>query len=162
MYSILTLGMLFVFFHQGSSTKEYIVIKTETIKNISVEWNSISNQTTGAILNNSHVIKQLSEEQEFRSSNKTTNSANATLPLNQTSSTNSTNVTDRIITYPVKSSLRFFGKCHKSFKFCQRACRTAYRETCKDFECERNFRDKIKQECDVACDKELEHTPTNK
>lgn len=160
MYSTIALGILFGIFHQGSSTNEYIVRKSETVRNISVAWNWIHNGTIGAVITNSH-IEQPSEEQVFRSSNKTTNSysTKAISPLYQASNTNLTNFDDLITSSPIKSALRFFGKCNKSFKFCQKACRHAYKETCKDFECEDGFKVKMKENCDTSCDKALENAP---
>lgn len=157
MYSTIALGILFGFFQQGLGLKnQNIVIKTEIVRNITVEWNSLSNASTGAVLNNSH---QNQFSKEFRASNKTADSTITMSPLYKKPSTNLTNIFSSITDYPIKPSLRFFGKCHKSFKFCQRACRNAYRETCKEFECERRFRNTMKEQCDIACDKQLENAP---
>lgn len=159
MYSTIALGLLFGIFHQVfSSGREIIVVKTEIVKNITVEWNSILNEPTSAVLDTS----QTSVKQEFRASNKTTNCTNATSPLYRTSGRNLTNIANKLTIYPFKPALRFLGKCHRTFKFCQRACRDAYRETCKDFECEDDFRKKMKIQCDISCDKELENAPTKK
>lgn len=124
----------------------------ETVKNTTIEWNPITNKATSAVHDNH--TSQPSEEQ-FRASNKST----VFLPLYVTPDTNLTNIFNKITDYPNKPGLRYKGICHSTFKFCQRACRDAYRETCKDFECEKNFRTEMKKQCDVCCNKELDDAP---
>lgn len=130
-------------------------MKTETVKNITVEWNSISNGVIDAVYNNDRT-NQSSEEQEFPDSDKTFDSAITISPLHLTPSRNLRNIFNKITEYPIKPNLRYLGKCHKSFKFCQKACRLAYRETCKELQCKRKFRKEMKQQCDISCDKVLE------
>lgn len=153
MYSIIALG-LFGIFNQGFSLRSVnIIIKTETVSNTTIELNPIFNGATGAVHNNKVPIQ--SSEKQFRASNKST----ALLPFYLIPSTNLTNIFSKITDYPNKLALRLLGKCHKGFKFCLKACINAYRETCKNFECEKNFRRQIKKQCGVSCDKQLESAP---
>lgn len=126
----------------------------ETVKNTTIESNPITNKATSAFHVNNHTSQP--SEDKFRAYNKST----AFLPLYVTPNTNFTNFfLNEVTDYPHKPGLRYRGICHSTFKFCQRACRDAYRETCKDFECEKNFRTEMKKQCDVFCDKELDDAP---
>lgn len=156
MSSTIALGVLFVIFHQGlSSNIENIIIRKETIKNITVDWNLTPNGAISTILNNSRQNPS-NDEQELRALGKNSNDANLMSLFSIIPGMNLTITGNKITKYPVKQNLRFLGKCDRGYKYCRMACRDAYRETCKDFECEKNFRVQIKKQCDVSCDKALE------